>query len=45
MMHKLLGGDSIGDVGFAEFRWQRPIHGEDSSHLLQFGEAHIELEG
>jgi hypothetical protein len=33
----------IGDVGFVEYRWQRPIHGEDSTHLPQFGKALIKL--
>jgi hypothetical protein len=45
VLYKLLGVGGTDDVGFAGFRWQRPVHGEDAIHLLQSGEAHIKFEG
>jgi hypothetical protein len=43
-MYKLPRGGGTGDVGFAGFRWQRPMHEEDSSHLSQSGETRIKLD-
>jgi hypothetical protein len=43
-LYKLLEISGTSNVGFARFWWQRPVHGKDSTHLLQSREERIKFE-